>query len=986
MKAKITSVLLLLIAFTYAQVGIGTTTPASTLDVIGAPANTTTVDGLLIPRLTGDELRAKNAVYLAAQNGAMVYVTAEDTAPVGKTVNVVRVGLYTYNAVAGEWQTPTPNNIYTGDGTLAGNRTVAQGVNSINFVGPGNKLFSGTGNVGINQLSPTYKLEVVGSVGYGLNNTRTETRDDAGIWGPGVQSGFYQTNAPVNYPTGATSWWHMIEMRHDNVTNNNALQIAGSHYDQDLWFRKTNNSGTTPWSKVLTTTSGWSTTGNTGTTAASNFIGTTDNIDFVTRTNNTERMRVTGTGNVGIGTASPTVKLDVIGTTKSNSYVFPAPAGDPSPVITARTVPTGQGAANEKTELILFHGNDWANSYGPDQITLRAPFLSFQTYNDTTVSDINNNAGFNERMVVTSTGNVGIGTTGPNNKLEVTQGTAGNSGIRMTNLPNVGALGTNVSGDIIAATAATTPNIYSVDGTLAANRTVTQGTNSINFSGAGNKLFTGGGVIIDAGGQNTGTSANALIFGSAGSGEAIGSKRTTGGNNIGLDFYTGYINRLSITNFGNVGIGTTAPANKLEVTQGTAGNSGIRMTNFPSVGALATNANGDIITATAATAPNIYTADGTLAGNRIVMQGSNSLQFTGTGNTILNSGNVGIGTTTPTQRLEVIGQIKGDRFLGYGAGGINTNSAVGFNSLFSNTSGIQNTATGGESLSQNSTGSFNTATGYHALRLNTTGERNQAYGLYSMSVNTTGSANNAFGNFALSGNVSGSGNTAFGNNSLRNTTTSGNASFGEGTLQENHTGSNNTAVGAAAMGQNLGGAGDYGSNNTVVGNNSGYNLNGVSVANNTIIGGNSGLGIITGANNTILGANVSVVTAGLSNNIIIADGSGNRRINVDDTGNVGIGTNAPNAKLQVDGTFALTTATSGTANSVVLQNAGTFTPPAASGNAGVMYIIRNTSTTTNLSVATTIPFNSATTGTIAVTPVQGAITIVSNGTNWFRIQ
>ena len=160
MKAKITSVLLLLMAFSYAQVGIGTTNPASTLDVIGAPASTTTVDGLLIPRLTGDELRAKNAVYLAAQNGAMVYVTAADTAPAGKTVNVVRVGLYTYNAGAGEWQTPTPNNIYTGDGALAGNRIVTQGGNSINFAGAGNKLFSGAGNVGIGTATPSKKLTI----------------------------------------------------------------------------------------------------------------------------------------------------------------------------------------------------------------------------------------------------------------------------------------------------------------------------------------------------------------------------------------------------------------------------------------------------------------------------------------------------------------------------------------------------------------------------------------------------------------------------------------------------------------------------------------------------------------------------------------------------------------------------------------------------------------------------------------------------------
>ena len=101
---------------------------------------------------------------------------------------------------------------------------------------------------------------------------------------------------------------------------------------------------------------------------------------------------------------------------------------------------------------------------------------------------------------------------------------------------------------------------------------------------------------------------------------------------------------------------------------------------------------------------------------------------------------------------------------------------------------------------------------------------------------------------------------------------------------------------------------------------------------------------------------------------------------------LGIGTITPNASLHVNGTTAFTVATSGTANTVILQNAGTFTPPAAAaGNSGVMYIIRNTSITTDLTVATTIPYNSATSGNITVTPTIGSITIISDGTNWYRI-
>jgi len=60
---------------------------------------------------------------------------------------------------------------------------------------------------------------------------------------------------------------------------------------------------------------GWLITGNSGTTPATNFIGTIDNQDFVTRTNNIERMRVTTAGNVGIGTSTPITQLHIPGRT-----------------------------------------------------------------------------------------------------------------------------------------------------------------------------------------------------------------------------------------------------------------------------------------------------------------------------------------------------------------------------------------------------------------------------------------------------------------------------------------------------------------------------------------------------------------------------------------------------------------------------------------------------------------------------------------------
>lgn len=82
-----------------------------------------------------------------------------------------------------------------------------------------------------------------------------------------------------------------------------------------------------------------------------------------------------------------------------------------------------------------------------------------------------------------------------------------------------------------------------------------------------------GSFIVDQGNTNNGAvNASALTFGLS-SGEGIASKRTEGGNRYGLDFYSNFLKRMSITQGGNVGIGTDTPAARLDV-QGDAKVSG----------------------------------------------------------------------------------------------------------------------------------------------------------------------------------------------------------------------------------------------------------------------------------------------------------------------------------------------------------------------------------------------------------------------------
>ncbi|MGU3376346.1 hypothetical protein [Chryseobacterium sp. M5A1_1a] len=90
------------------RVGINTTTPAATLDVVANTADTSRPDALLVPRLSRAELETKNAAYAngnatasSAQNGALVFVNGLGGTGAGKTVNVTATGFYYYDGTNG---------------------------------------------------------------------------------------------------------------------------------------------------------------------------------------------------------------------------------------------------------------------------------------------------------------------------------------------------------------------------------------------------------------------------------------------------------------------------------------------------------------------------------------------------------------------------------------------------------------------------------------------------------------------------------------------------------------------------------------------------------------------------------------------------------------------------------------------------------------------------------------------------------------------
>jgi len=231
---------------------------------------------------------------------------------------------------------------------------------------------------------------------------------------------------------------------------------------------------------------------------------------------------------------------------------------------------------------------------------------------------------------------------------------------------------------------------------------------------------------------------------------------------------------------------------------------------------------------------------------------------------ITNNGNVGIGTSAPDAKLHIVGRtrIDGDRFefvntggsvfVGYGAG---ANDDFSFN---------KNVAVGDSALLSNTTGSFNTASGYRALLSNTTGNLNSVLGSKALYSNTTGYGNSAVGYLSLYFNTNGTFNSASGASSLySNTTGLVNTAFGAFSLYSNTTGSNNTALGDHALNSN-----------------------------------------ITGSDNTALGHRANVSTGNLTNataigaNAIVSQDS---TLVLGNAANVGIGTSAPNEKLEISG-------------------------------------------------------------------------------------
>ncbi|MBU2460550.1 hypothetical protein KKG44_05555 [Patescibacteria group bacterium] len=384
--------------------------------------------------------------------------------------------------------------------------------------------------------------------------------------------------------------------------------------------------------------------------------------------NTAEKVRINSSGNVGIGTTGPQATLHIIGSELIGSYnAGIANAGKLQVNQSADTSSGGIALANtvgNDTSRIWIDGLNglkiWAGGAGTSPLLLYSGDFTLNQNSIVPFTSVSSGAVVNTLYL--KQGNVGIGTTGPGEKLDIAGGLRVRGAASNPVGADYGRLNIDTDSSDIARFRITGANngVYGQYQFIAQKGDASDPLTRMVISTAGNV-----GIGTVSPGSKLAVSGNAVI----GSGYATSAGPTDG---------------LAIQ--GNVGIGTTGPGAKLEV----AG-------DF-----IVGNGTNDFLTITSGGA---FTFDNTAAegdvtfnmdyGNNFNVNlepsgGTPYFNVSGIGGSALlrvtNAGNVGIGTTGPANKLTVSGNADITGWLGIG-----TTSASGANKLEvkgSSTSGL----------------------------------------------------------------------------------------------------------------------------------------------------------------------------------------------------------------------------------------------------------------------------------------------------------
>ena len=311
-------------------------------------------------------------------------------------------------------------------------------------------------------------------------------------------------------------------------------------------------------------------------TAAS---GYSNSIRF--NTANAERMIINSSGNVGIGTSAPGVRLDVNGITRSSTGIKLGNAAT-----TTMTDTSSLDVENTGTARARFTSGNNIFTIGIHSHTT-TPNESFIWNTTSTPMTFGTNS--TERMRITAGGNIGIGTNSPSTALDITGDArvtaASNTSTALTTTGRIGinqpspSTALDITGDARVTASSSTSTALTTTGRVGINQSspstdldiigITRSSTGIKLGNAATTTMTDT-SSLDV--ENTGSARARFTSGNNIFTIGIHSHTTTPNesfiwntSNTPMAFGTNATERMRITAGGNIGIGDAAPDNRLTV-------------------------------------------------------------------------------------------------------------------------------------------------------------------------------------------------------------------------------------------------------------------------------------------------------------------------------------------------------------------------------------------------------------------------------------